>query len=494
MNISLIIIAGTGIVVLLLGLHARRGSEMGLEQWTVGARGFGTFLVFLLMAGEIYTTVAFLGGSGFAYGRGAAVYYILSYPCLAYVISYWLLPPIWRYATEHGLITQAGFFAKKYDSQAMGILVSVVGIAALVPYLVLQFKGLGIIVSTASYGTISSEMAIWIGALLVTAYVTVSGVRGAAWTAVLKDIVVLIVIVFLGIYLPLHHYGSFHAMFSAIEEAKPGFLSLQQNSRGLVWFDSTVLLAGLGFYMWPHTFASLYTARDERAFRKNAIILPLYQLILLFVAFVGFAAILKVPGLQGGNIDLSLFRLSIESFDPWFIGVIGAAGMLTALVPGAMIIIAVATMLANNVYRVVHARADDAQITRMAKLLVPVIALIAVFFALAGNDTIVALQLTGYSFITQLFPALLLSLLPTNPATKVAAFVGISVGSATVAVLGFGYLRLEDLFAGLPAIAYEINTGFVALVLNVVSMAAVSAVARYRQPPRLAVLETGQAK
>src|SRR5512147_287334 len=98
----------------------------------------------------------------------------------------------------------------------MGVLVSVVGIAALVLYLVLQLKGLGIIVATASYGTISPNAAIWIGALLVTAYATVSGVHGAAWTAVLKDIVVLVVIVFLGIYLPLHHYGSFHAMFAAI--------------------------------------------------------------------------------------------------------------------------------------------------------------------------------------------------------------------------------------------------------------------------------------
>ena len=40
-------------------------------------------------------------------------------------------------------------------------------------------------------------------------------------------------------------------------------------------------------------------------------VLPLYQLILLFVFFVGFAATLKVPGLKGGDIDLSLFRLSI---------------------------------------------------------------------------------------------------------------------------------------------------------------------------------------
>src|SRR3974377_1282947 len=49
---------------------ARRGKDIDLEQWTVGGRGFGARFVFPLMAGEIYTTFTFLGGSGFAYGKG----------------------------------------------------------------------------------------------------------------------------------------------------------------------------------------------------------------------------------------------------------------------------------------------------------------------------------------------------------------------------------------------------------------------------------------
>ena len=92
--------------------------------------------------------------------------------------------------------------------------------------------------------------------------------------------------------------------------------------------------------MWPHSFGSLFTAKEDKAFRRNAFLLPLYQLILLFVFFVGFAAILQVPGLKGPDIDLSLLKLSVQSFDPWFVGVIGAAGVLTALVPGSMILIA----------------------------------------------------------------------------------------------------------------------------------------------------------
>ena len=70
---------------------------MDLEQWTVGGRGFGTIFVFLLMAGEIYSTFTFLGGAGLVYGSGGAAYYILGYGTLAYILSYWLLPAVWRY-------------------------------------------------------------------------------------------------------------------------------------------------------------------------------------------------------------------------------------------------------------------------------------------------------------------------------------------------------------------------------------------------------------
>jgi len=51
MNPALLVIVATIVFVLLLGLRARRGKDMDLEQWSVGGRGFGTILVFVLMAG-----------------------------------------------------------------------------------------------------------------------------------------------------------------------------------------------------------------------------------------------------------------------------------------------------------------------------------------------------------------------------------------------------------------------------------------------------------
>lgn len=488
MNGALPFIAAAALLALVLGFLARRGKDMNFEQWTVGGRGFGALFVFVLLAGEIYTTFTFLGGSGFAYGKGAPAYYILCYGTLAYVISYFMLPPIWRYAKENRLYSQSDFFVRKYDSPALGVIVALVDIVALIPYLVLQFKGLGIIVEIAGYGAISSTVAIWIGAAVVAAYVMVSGVHGSAWTAVAKDTMILVVVVFLGVYLPLHFYGGFGPMFAAIEQAKPGFTALPPHGESLWWFSSTVLLTALGFYTWPHTFASVYTAKSASALRKNAVFLPLYQLILLFVFFVGFAATLQVPGLTGSNIDLALFKLSAKAFDPWFVGVVGATGVLTALVPGSMIMMTAATLIANNLYRTVNPSADDRQVSLLAKLLVPVVALVAVFFTLRGGETIVALLLMGYSFVTQLFPALVLSLARRNFATREGATAGIIAGVATVAAVSLTGTNFHTL-SWLPPQIQDLNIGIVALAVNCVVLTVVSLATRRATAPASAAAE-----
>jgi SSS family solute:Na+ symporter len=487
-NGALPFIAAAALLALALGFLASRGKDMNLEQWTVGGRGFGTIFVFVLLAGEIYTTFTFLGGSGFAYGKGAPAYYILAYGTLAYVLSYFLLPPIWRYAKDNRLYSQSDFFVSKYDSPALGVLVALVDIVALIPYLVLQFKGLGIIVEVAGYGAISSTLAIWIGAVIVAAYVMVSGVHGSAWTSVAKDSMILAIVIFLGIYLPIHYYGGLGPMFTAIEEAKPGFTVLAPRGESLWWFSSTVLLTALGFYMWPHSFGSIYTAKNARVIRQNAIMLPLYQLILLFVFFVGFAATLQVPGLTGSNIDLALFKLSVKTFDPWFVGVIGATGVLTAMVPGSMILMTAATLIANNLYRTVNPSANDRQVSLLAKILVPLVALVAVFFTLKGGETIVALLLMGYSLVTQLFPSLVLSLAQRNIATRESAAAGIIAGVATVAAVSLTGANFHKL-AWLPPQIQDLNIGIVALAVNFIVLIVVSLAMRLAAAPAGAAAE-----
>ena len=93
--------------------------------------------------------------------------------------------------------------------------------------------------------------------------------------------------------------------------------------------------------------------------------LPLYQLVLLFVFFVGLTAYLVVPGLTNG--DLSLLRVSRDALPSALVGLIGAAGLFCALVPGAMLLTTSATMLAKNVYKEIFPQASNARVGLVAK-------------------------------------------------------------------------------------------------------------------------------
>jgi len=244
------------------------------------------------------------------------------------------------------------------------------------------------------------------------------------------------------------------------------------------WFISTVLLTATGFYMWPQFFAGSYTAKHEDVFRKNAVVLPLYQLVILFVFFVGFAAILQVPGLEGADGDLSLLRIAEKAFSPATVGVIGAAGLLTALVPGSMILLTAATILAQNVYRPMAPAASDRRVTLLARTLVGVIALVSAGLTLHGAEAIVPLLLMGYNLVTQLFPALFCSL-PERPlVSTTAATAGILAGEATVAYLSLSGASVATLLPWAPQVVKDLNVGIVALIVNVAVLGVVGALTR----------------
>ena len=418
--------------------------------------------------------IYFPGASGWAYGKGAPALYVLVYISLSYVVSYWLLPEIWRYAKDHQLMSQSDFFVSKYKSPYLGVVVAIVGVIGIVPIIVLQLKGLGIIVSQASYGAISMTAAIWIGAIGLTIYVMISGIHGSAWTSVSKDLFMLVVILFLGIYLPLNYYGGYQPMFEAINATKPGFLKLPEQGLSVSWFISTVILLVLGFYMWPQVFSSIYTAKSGKVFRKNAIISPLYTLMLLLVFFVGFAAILKVPGLEGADADLALLRISIETFDPWLIGIIGGAGLLAAMVPGSMLLMSAATLIAKNIFQPFAPSATEQKIGQLAKYFVPIVALVSVYFALHGGNTLATILLMGYSLMTQLFPSFIFSLMTRNQIDKWGAAAGMIAGIATVAYITISGSTIGTLFPSLPQVAKDLNVGIIALLINFIVMILVS--------------------
>ncbi len=473
MTPALAIILGVILAAAAVGLFAGRRVPMNLENWTVGGRRFGVLIIWLLMAGEVYTTFTFLGASGWAYTKGAPTYYILIYGTLAYTLSFFILPEIWKIGKREGLHTQPDFFAHLFKSRGLGVLVAVIGILSILPYLQLQLAGLGMIVETASAGAVSSTAAILLAFLLTSAFVLTSGLHGSAWVSVIKDVLMIAAVVIVGFGIPRVHFGSIAGMFRSLIEKAPDHLVLPGSapSMGVPWVMSTVLLTAMGFFMWPQLFGSAFSAKNGRIIRRNAIIMPFYQIPIVLIFFVGFTAFLVLPGLSNG--DLSLLSLVQKTYPSWFVGFVGAAGAVTAMVPASVLVLTAATLLAKNIYRAgFRPQATDHEVLRLSRWMVFVVSAVALVFALLLPNALVNLLLIGYDGVAQLFPGVVLGLFwPRATRTGVAA--GLSAGLGTAAFLVFGK---HDPFLGL-------NAGFVALAVNALVAVSVSLAARREARP-----------
>ncbi|MFB3906141.1 MAG: hypothetical protein ACE15E_22065 [Acidobacteriota bacterium] len=108
---------------------------------------------------------------------------------LTILFSFWARPD--------GLTAKAPLpsFVQRYDSRLLGALVALIGVVSILPYLQLQLLGLGIIVKTASGGQIPSSWAMVACFVLTCIFVHTSGIRGTAWIAVPKDIMMIVAVV-----------------------------------------------------------------------------------------------------------------------------------------------------------------------------------------------------------------------------------------------------------------------------------------------------------
>jgi len=456
MNAALLIILGTIAGSALVGIYAGRRVKMDLENWTVGGRRFGSLIIWLLMAGEIYTTFTFLGASGWAYSKGAPTYYIMIYGTLAYTLSFFILPELWKLGKRHGLHTQPDFFIRIYGSRFLGVLVAVVGILSIIPYLQLQLAGLGMIVEVSSNGAIPSRLAIILSFVLTCIFVYTSGIRGSAWVSVIKDVMMIVAIGVVGLGVPRIYFGGIGKMFRALIAQKPDHLVFPGAAPTMdtLWVMSTVLLTGMGFYMWPHVFGSAFSAKSDKIIKRNAIIMPFYQIPILLVFMVGFSAFLALPGLKNG--DLAFLELVHKTYPSWFLGFIGAAGAVTAMVPASILVLFASTLLAKNVYQAgFNPSASEAAVMRLSRAMVFVITTTGLIFALFLPNALVNLLLIGYDGVSQFFPGVVLGLFWKRVSRR-GVICGLLTGLAIVVALVFGRL---DPFLGM-------NAGFVALVVN----------------------------
>mgnify|MGYP001818015198 FL=1 len=436
--ISSLIVAYLGLT-LWVGLRAGRGTSSTVDGFVAGDRNFGFLVMYFVTGATVFSAFAFLGGPGWAYSRGAAAFYILSYGVLGMAPWYVIGPKVARIGRQLGQVTQAQFLTGRFRSRGLSLLIALISVAALIPYITLQMRGAGIVIEAVTDGRVP----LWLGAAvaygIVLIYVLVSGVSAVGWTNTLQGVFMIVIAWSLGLYLPHALYGGIGPMFEAIMSQRPELLELPGlSATGSPWswadYSSAILISAVGLTMWPHLFMKAFTARDERIIRQTVVWFPSFQLFLVPVFLIGFAGVLFVDSLERPDFILPHLILNVEL--PLIVVGLFCAGALSAsMSTGDALMHATASVAVEDGVRP-FVDLDEARQRLLIRVLIVVAGAAAYFFAVAEGVSLVVMLLTSYGIIAQLAPPVVAALF-WRRATTPGVIAGLLAGGATTLLFFF---------------------------------------------------------
>jgi SSS family solute:Na+ symporter len=432
-GVAITVVIASFLIVTCIGFAAARWrpaeDPMHLNEWGLGGRGFGTFVSWFLLGGDIYTAYTFIAVPALVYAAGAAGFYALSYTIMVWPIVFVFGPRMWSVARARGYVSPGEFVRGRHGSQGLGLAVAATGILATMPYIALQLVGIESVLTVLGIGGNSSnvlvrDLPLIIAFAVVSAYTYLAGLRAPALIAFVKDSLIYVTVIVAILVIPSrlggwgHIFGVASAHLNSVNPAtgKP-YGNLVVLPAGQWAYATLALGSALALFVYPHAATGLFAAKRRDVIRRNAAMLPAYTLVLGLIALFGYMA-RATPAVNAGvkaghgNAQLSVPLLFSTMFPSWFTGVADAAIIIGALVPAAVMSIAAANLFTRTIYKELFrpyaSPAEETKVARLASLLMKVGAL---GFALELNKTFsINLQLLGGIWILQTFPSVIIGL------------------------------------------------------------------------------------
>jgi SSS family solute:Na+ symporter len=200
MNITLIVFLAILFASVGLAIVSRRGLvRSNLQDVMVANRTMGGFLVFFITAGEVYGIGTMIGLPGAIYSKGASeALWFLGYILLGYPVGYFITPLIWRIGKIASASTLSDLVTWRFNSATLGLILSILSVLLMLPFTMMQFAGMGIIVQYLGIN-LDKTTAVILAAAIGFIYLVVAGIRAPAWVSILKDTLMLAAIVIGGV-------------------------------------------------------------------------------------------------------------------------------------------------------------------------------------------------------------------------------------------------------------------------------------------------------
>lgn len=464
--ISLLALFAVG--MLLITLYSVRVSSKTVDDYLVASRTIGLIAFFFYSSFGIISTWTIYGYPGFMSFNGIPfnVYHLSSAFGIALVTYYLIGYRLHAVGRLYNFLSPLEAIADRYGSPTLRLLMAVILTVFIMPYIGLQFSGMGAGIREAS-SDVSYNLGAFFMLCVCILYIGLGGLRSAAWVNIMLGVLAVGTLIgtFVGLYT--HLPGGLVVAAQVVLERNPMLLSMP----GPTGYFTTPVTIGLAlggfFYFAPHMLIGLMGVKSKKTISLMVGCFPvlcavIYTLCMIMGAL--FAPVLS-PGITGKAAD-AIIQIMTSKYLPRWWSVIFLMGVLSyGISTAALQLLAAGTFFVNDIYKAfINPKAGYRQVQGWNFVFLTVLSLGSFGFAL-WRPTELARYLSdiaGPGF-TMVLP-LIVAAFYWPRATKQGAIAGLCAGTA---YLAYGILVDKTVFFGAHPIV-------VPLILNVALLVVVS--------------------
>ncbi|WP_427107596.1 sodium/pantothenate symporter [Lysinibacillus xylanilyticus] len=380
-----------------------RSSNSFLQEYFLGGREMGGFILAMTMIATYGSASSFIGGPGVAYTKGLGwVLLAMAQLPAGYFVLMILGKKFAIIARRYQAITLIDFLRERYKSHAIVILSAISIIVFLFSAMMAQWVGGARLIESLT--GLNYTTALFIFAISVLVYVIIGGFRAVALTDTVQGSIMVIGTVILLIGTIIAGGGIDNIMASLVAE-NPNLVSPfgAEGELTPLYVSTFWILIGVGVVGLPQIAVRAMSYKDSKSMHLAIIIGTIAIGTIMFgMHLIGVLARPVMPGVEIG--DKVMPMLTLKVLPPFLAGVVLAAPMAATMSTVNALLMLVSSTVVKDIYlNYIKPTANDTEIKRASFIVTTVIGLVVIIFALNPPDLIVWLNLFAFGGLEAVF-------------------------------------------------------------------------------------------
>ena len=439
-----------------------RQSDNFLQEYFLGGRQMGGFILAMTMIATYGSASSFIGGPGVAYTQGLGwVLLAMAQLPAGYFVLMVLGKKFAIISRKFETITLIDFLKVRYKSDAIVLLSAAAITVFLFASMTAQWVGGARLIESLTGMTYKGALIIFAVSVLV--YVIIGGFRAVALTDAVQGSIMVIGTVVLLIGTIIAGGGIDNIMSSLIAE-NPNYITPfgADGSLTPLYVSTFWILIGLGIVGLPQIAVRAMSYKDSRSMHRAIIIGTIAIGTIMFgMHLIGVLARPVLPGVDIGDKVMPL--LSLKVLPPLVAGFVLAAPMAATMSTVNALLILISSTVVKDIYlNYIRPTASMDRVKRVSFMTTTLLGIAVVFFAMNPPDLIVWMNLFAFGGLESAFVWTVVLGLYWDKANRYGAIMSMITGMASYM---FIHIYFPNVF-GMHTVTLPVIFSLLAFVLG----------------------------